>query len=54
MITITVSLWLVAAVCFALAVVLPFLTVNAGRLNLIALGLFCAALTHVLPWGAVR
>lgn len=51
MITITISLWLVATVAWALAVLLPFTTVNAGRLNLVALGLFCAGLAHLLPWG---
>jgi hypothetical protein len=51
MITVTVSLWLLATICFALAVILPFTTVSPGRLNLMALGLFFAALSRLLPWG---
>lgn len=49
MITITVSLWWLAVVCFLCAVLFPFINVNSGRLNLLALGLLFAAMTHVLP-----
>lgn len=49
MITVTVSLWALAFVCFLLATLLPFLNVSTGRLNLVALGLTFAALSHLWP-----
>lgn len=54
MITISVSLWFLACVFFALAIILPFTTLGAGRLNLIACGLFCAALSHVIGGVVLR
>lgn len=50
MLVITISLWVVAAICFALAVLLPFTTINTTRMNWVALGLLYAALTHIFPW----
>ena len=51
---ITVSLWFLACVFFALAVVLPFTSVSSGRFNLVAAGLFCAALSHVIGGVVLR
>lgn len=42
--TIDLILWIVAAVCFALAA----FGVVAGKVNLIALGLFCWVLTNLI------
>lgn len=59
MLTVNAALWIMAVICFALAVILPFTgrkapdgtdipPWNTGRFSLIAGGLLCAALTHVL------
>jgi hypothetical protein len=50
MITITITFWLAAFICWLLAVILPFTTINSGRLNLVALGLVFAASAHLWPW----
>jgi membrane-bound metal-dependent hydrolase YbcI (DUF457 family) len=54
MITITVSLWFLACVFFGLAILLPFINKTPGRLNLLAAGLFCAALTHLVAGVVVK
>ncbi len=58
MVTVNVALWILAFICFALAVILPFTggrnadgterpPFNTGRLNLIAAGLMFASLTRL-------
>lgn len=58
MLTVNAALWVLAVLCFALAVILPFTggknadgtdraPINAGPLNLIALGLLFASLTRL-------
>lgn len=51
---ITLSFAVLAAICFALAVIFPFTTMNAGRLNLVALGLLFIALAIMPAWGTVK
>jgi hypothetical protein len=49
---ITITFAAVAALCFFLAVLLPFTSLNSGRLNLVALGLFFLAMAHLPAWNA--
>ena len=58
-VSVNLVLWICSVVCFLVAVVLPFTgrktsdgtaditPMNSGRLNLVALGLLFAALTHL-------
>jgi hypothetical protein len=55
MVPLVIAFWVLACICWALAVICPFLppppegrSNPPGRLNLIALGLVFAALTHLV------